>query len=247
MKIFLIGINGKMGRAICDAAEQSGVTVAGGIDVSGEGRYKVVPQRRGSGRRFRLHHRFFPSGSARRRYCARAQDEKARRHRDDGIHGRTARRDRALSSEVPVFRSANMSVGVNVVESVLPMLAKALKGFDVEIVEAHHNRKVDAPSGTALQMLAAVESGLDYDPHIVYGRQGESKREKGDIGVHAVRGGTIVGEHTVIFAGEDEIIEIKHTALSRRIFAVGSLRAASFLIGKAPGMYDMADCLAEGK
>ena len=203
MKIFLIGINGKMGRAICDAAEQSGVTVAGGIDVSGEGRYKVFRN--------------------------------------------AAEVDVDFDCIIPVFRSANMSVGVNVVESVLPMLAKALKGFDVEIVEAHHNRKVDAPSGTALQMLAAVESGLDYDPHIVYGRQGESKREKGDIGVHAVRGGTIVGEHTVIFAGEDEIIEIKHTALSRRIFAVGSLRAASFLICKAPGMYDMADCLAEGK
>ena len=125
---------------------------------------------------------------------------------------------KALSEKVPVFRSANMSLGVNVVESVLPTLASALKGFDVEIVEAHHNRKADAPSGTALQMLESVKKGLDYDPRIVYGREGESKREKGDIGVHAIRGGTIVGEHTVMFIGEDEIVEIKHTALSRRIF-----------------------------
>ena len=148
-----------------------------------------------------------------------------------------------LSKSVAVFRSANMSVGVNVVEKVLTDLAKALKGYDIEIVEAHHNQKADAPSGTALQMLDSVKAGLDYNPDIVYGRQGESKRKQGDIGVHAVRGGTIVGEHTVIFAGQDEIIEVKHTALSRKIFAIGSLKAAEFLIGKAPSIYNMTDYL----
>lgn len=247
MKIFLIGINGKMGRAICDAAEQSGVTVAGGIDVSGEGRYKVFRSAAEVDVDFDCIIDFSRPAALGDVIALARRTKKPAVIATTGYTDEQLAEIKALSSEVPVFRSANMSVGVNVVESVLPMLAKALKGFDVEIVEAHHNRKVDAPSGTALQMLAAVESGLDYDPRIVYGRQGESKREKGDIGVHAVRGGTIVGEHTVIFAGEDEIIEIKHTALSRRIFAVGSLRAASFLICKAPGMYDMADCLAEGK
>lgn len=149
-----------------------------------------------------------------------------------------------LSKTVPVFMSANMSLGVNVMAKALKMLTASLKGFDIEIIEAHHNQKVDAPSGTAKLLLESVKSSLDYTPDVVSGRDGDDcKRKSTDIGMHAVRGGTIVGEHTVIFAGDDEIIEIKHTALSRKILASGAVSAAGFVIGKKPGMYNMDDYL----
>ena len=123
--------------------------------------------------------------------------------------------------------------------------AKALgTDFDVEIVEAHHNQKLDAPSGTALMLEKSVEEGLDYKPEIVYDRhERRQKRDKKEIGMHSIRGGTIVGEHEIIFAGQDEIIKIEHTALSRNIFAVGALNAAVFLKDKKSGLFSMSDVI----
>lgn len=153
---------------------------------------------------------------------------------------------RAASAELALLRSGNMSLGINLLSALAKTAAKVLgTSFDVEIVEAHHNRKLDAPSGTALMLEKSIEEGLDYEPELVYDRhERRQKRDHREIGMHAIRGGTIVGEHEIIFAGNDEIIRLSHTAMSRNVFAVGALNAAAFLPGKAPGLYDMSDVIA---
>lgn len=146
------------------------------------------------------------------------------------------------SKSTPVFFSANMSLGVNLVSELIKRAAMQLEGlFDIEIIEKHHNKKVDAPSGTALMLADSINSVLSEKAEYVYERQSKrEKRTKNEIGLHAVRGGTIVGEHEVIFAGNDEIIEIKHTALSKEVFAVGAIKAAVYMNGKTEaGLYDM--------
>jgi len=149
------------------------------------------------------------------------------------------------SEQIPILSSANMSYGVNLLIDLVKRASKALEGsFDIEIIEKHHNQKLDAPSGTALEIANSINSVLDQKQEYVYDRHSKrEKRSKNEIGIHAVRGGTIVGEHSVIFAGNDEIIEIKHTAMSREIFAEGALRAAKFLYNKKPGLYNMADLI----
>lgn len=152
----------------------------------------------------------------------------------------------ALSKSSAVLRSANMSVGINllfkVLKEVSPILAKA--GFDIEILEKHHNRKLDAPSGTALALADAVNESLDNAYHYKYDRTTERvKRDQKEIGIQAVRGGTIVGEHDIIFAGQDEVITFNHAAQSRAIFANGAVQAAKFLAQKGAGMYDMSDVI----
>ncbi len=159
-------------------------------------------------------------------------------------HSQTQARMLKKTSEIiPVFYSANMSLGINLLIGLVKKAAKLLQtSFDIEIVEKHHNQKIDAPSGTALAIADAVNSVLDQKHEYVYDRHSRrKKRSRNEIGIHAIRGGTIVGEHSVIFAGNDEIIEIRHSALSKEIFATGALSAARFIIGKKPGMYDMND------
>ncbi|PKM73988.1 MAG: 4-hydroxy-tetrahydrodipicolinate reductase [Firmicutes bacterium HGW-Firmicutes-16] len=151
------------------------------------------------------------------------------------------------SKSVPVFRSGNMSLGINLLTALIKKAATVLgDNFDVEIVERHHRTKVDAPSGTAIMLADAAASALPHDSEYIYDRQSvRQKRGKNEIGISSVRGGTIVGEHEVIFAGTDEVIEFKHTAYSRDVFANGALSAAVFLSKvKAPGMYDMNDVLS---
>lgn len=151
------------------------------------------------------------------------------------------------SDIIPIFMSANMSVGVNLIIQLVSEAAKVLEGYDIEIIEKHHNQKIDSPSGTALMIANAIKGASSNDYNFVYGRNPQSgKRKPGEIGIHSVRGGTIVGEHDVIFAGNDEIVEINHTALSRKIFAQGALKAAQFLYGKKPGLYSMSDLLMKG-
>lgn len=150
------------------------------------------------------------------------------------------------SKKVAVLRSANMSLGINTILKLVAAAAKvfAAADFDMEIVEKHHNRKVDAPSGTALAIADAINEVLNKEYAYKYDRSKERKmRDKKEIGISAVRGGTIVGEHEVIFAGENEIIEIKHTAQSRCVFAEGALRAAVFLSAKESGLYSMKDLI----
>lgn len=150
-----------------------------------------------------------------------------------------------LAKEIPVFFSANMSLGVNLLIDLVKKAARFLENnFDIEIVEKHHNQKIDAPSGTALAIADSINSVLNEKQEYIYDRHSRrKKRSPKEIGIHAVRGGTIVGEHSVIFAGNDEIIEINHIAMSKDIFAVGALRAAKFIVGKKPGLYAMSDML----
>lgn len=148
------------------------------------------------------------------------------------------------SSKIPVLLSANMSLGVNLLIELVKKAAKTLYGsFDIEIIEKHHNQKVDAPSGTALAIADAINNVVAPNQlRYVYDRHSTlQKRTRDEIGIHAIRGGTITGEHTVLFAGNDEMIEIKHTAVSKELFAEGALKAATFLFGKAPGYYRMQD------
>ena len=149
------------------------------------------------------------------------------------------------AGEIAVFYSRNMSLGINLLMSLCRRAAAALgSDFDVEIVEKHHRNKLDAPSGTAL-MLADAVSGADKEPHpLVFDRtERRAVRPRGEIGISSVRGGSIVGEHEVIFAGKDEVITLSHSASSREVFATGALRAAEFLIGKPAGTYDMGSLL----
>lgn len=150
----------------------------------------------------------------------------------------------AEASRIPILRAANMSLGINLLRMLVRQTAAALGAeFDIEIVEKHHKMKKDAPSGTALAL--AGEADLQGDGRFVYGREGRrALRESGEIGIHAVRGGTIVGEHDVIFAGPDEVITLRHTAYSRSLFAAGAIQAARFLAGRKPGLYSMDDVLS---
>ena len=147
------------------------------------------------------------------------------------------------SRKVAVLKSANMSLGINTLLKLVQDAAKVLAaaGFDMEIVEKHHRLKLDAPSGTALALADSINEAMDNQYHYVYDRsQKREKREQKEIGISAVRGGTIVGEHEVIFAGPDEVIEFKHTAYSKTVFAKGAVEAAKFLSGKPAGMYNMS-------
>lgn len=163
-----------------------------------------------------------------------------------GLSEEQIRKIKEASEKIPVLRSANMSLGVNLLLKLLQDAAKVLvpAGFDAEIVEKHHNQKVDAPSGTAIAMADSMNQALDGEYTYNFDRSSvRKKREQKEIGIVAVRGGNIVGEHDVIFAGEDEVIEFKHTAYSKAIFAKGAVAAAGFLAGKTPGLYDMSDVI----
>ena len=149
------------------------------------------------------------------------------------------------ASKIPVFYSANMSLGVSLIIDLCCRAAKVLQSeFDIEVIEKHHNKKVDAPSGTALAIADAISRELEIAPVYMFDRHSHrTAREKREIGIHAVRGGTIVGEHSVIFAGLDEVIEIKHSAASKEVFAAGAIAAARFMKGKPSGFYNMKDLI----
>jgi 4-hydroxy-tetrahydrodipicolinate reductase len=149
------------------------------------------------------------------------------------------------SKLIPVFKSANMSLGVNLIISLAKQAAKTLyEDFDIEIIEKHHNQKLDSPSGTALMIADSINDALDKEYSYTYGRHSKlQKREKKEIGIHAIRGGSIVGEHQVIFASGGEVIEVNHSALSRDVFGYGALRASKLIYDKQNGLYNMDDIL----
>lgn len=150
------------------------------------------------------------------------------------------------AESVAIFFSANMSLGVSLLAELAKKAAAVLgDGFDIEIIEKHHNQKIDAPSGTALMLASAVKEGLSYDPTYVFDRHAtRQKRDPHEIGFSAIRGGTIVGEHDILFAGHDECITLSHTAQSKEVFAVGAVNAARFLNGKPAGFYTMKELVS---
>jgi 4-hydroxy-tetrahydrodipicolinate reductase len=164
-----------------------------------------------------------------------------------GFTGEEKQRMSKAAENIPILNSANMSIGVNLILSLVRQAAAALYGdFDIEIVEKHHNQKADSPSGTALMIADAINESLNNELEYNFGRHSKTeKRGKRELGIHAVRGGAIVGEHDVIFAGGGEVIEINHSALSRDVFAHGALRAARFLADKENGLYSMKDVISE--
>lgn len=165
-----------------------------------------------------------------------------------GLNDETVEMINKASENVAMFRSANMSLGINLLAAILKKYSEVLydAGFDVEIVERHHNQKIDSPSGTALMLGDAVNEGVGNKLEYVYDRsQVRQKRDRRELGFSAVRGGTIVGDHEVIFAGQDEVIEFTHSAHSKEVFAVGAVKAAKFIKGRKPGKYDMQDVMAE--
>ena len=244
-KIIISGCNGRMGRvveSICEADPD--VSVVAGFDVSLESRaFPVfVSPANFTGEADAVID--FSSPAALDGLLAFALERKV-----PLVLATTGYSDEQLaqideaSKRIPIFRSANMSLGINVLLELVKKAAAVLgDSYDIEIVEKHHNRKVDAPSGTALMIADAAASALNFKPEYVYERHSvRQSREKKEIGISAVRGGTIVGIHEIMFAGRDEIIEIKHTAMSREIFANGAVKAAKFLAGVSkPGMYDMS-------
>ena len=154
---------------------------------------------------------------------------------------------KAAAEQIPIFFTFNMSLGINLLVDLAKRATKVLGDqFDIEIVEKHHNLKKDAPSGTAIMIAEAINEELDNKMHYVYDRHSVRKpREKTEIGMHSIRGGTIVGEHDIIFAGRDEVITLSHSAGSKQVFAVGSVNAAVFLSGCEKGLYQMSDLLSE--
>ena len=164
-----------------------------------------------------------------------------------GIAGDLENQVKAASETIPIFRSFNMSLGISLLQALVRQATRLLwDSCDIEIIEKHHNRKVDAPSGTAVMIAQAAASVLPYEPSYVYDRTLEHKRrEKKDIGVHSIRGGNIVGEHEIMFIGEHETLTISHSAQSRELFANGAVKAAEFMMTKkTPGLYNMDDLVA---
>lgn len=249
LKIIISGCNGYMGRTVARIAEEDNeVEVAAGFDVNTEkpGAFPVYadPMEFGGQADALID---FSSPAALINLLGYAKLKKIPLILcTTGYDDNDLKRIRKTAEKIPVFKSGNMSVGINLMMELIRRACTFLgKGFDVEVVEKHHRRKIDAPSGTAQMLADAARSSLPYEAEYIYERQSVRKpRADNEIGISSLRGGTIVGEHSVVFAGLDEVIEIKHTAFSRDIFAAGAVKAAKFMATiEKPGLYDMQDLI----
>jgi len=237
MKAILIGY-GKMGRMVEDSLKELGWEILGVVDPEMFRSPLDVPGKPDAIVDFSYPGNLENAVKAARMYgCALVEGT-------TGLSEAQLAMVREAAADCPVIQSYNFSQGVAAIRKAARLLAEALMpGFDCEIVEAHHHFKEDAPSGTAKMLLAAVDPAGEYE--VVNGRSGRPGARGHEIGVHALRGGTDPGEHQVLFFGEDEIVEIRHSAISRRIFARGAARATDYLVGKPNGMYTMDDVLGE--
>lgn len=249
VRAIMHGCSGAMGRVITDLVkDDKELVIAAGVDISEEGTYPY-PVYKSLDEVKEEADVIIDFSSAKAAdglldYCARTG--MAVVLCTTGLSKEQTQKAEEVSKKAPVLRSANMSLGVNTLLKLLKEAAPVLypAGFDVEIVEKHHNKKIDAPSGTALALADAVNESLDNTCHYKYDRFSERvPRDPREIGIQSVRGGTIVGEHDVIFAGTDEVITFTHTAYSKAIFAKGAIQAAKFLGGKPAGLYSMADVI----
>ena len=257
MKVMIFGACGRMGKAVADAAERSGNIIAAGIDINAAAApltYKYPIYEKPAD--------FTGLADVLIDFSHHTALEGilnfARERRMPAVIATTGHTPqevelmRAASLVIPIFYSRNMSLGVNLLLELVRSAAAALGAdYNIEIVEEHHKHKLDAPSGTALMLAEAASEGLrcaegeDYKTEIVTERASRrAERGAQEIGIHSVRGGSIVGEHEVIFAGQNEVIRLSHSASSREVFADGAIKAAAFLIGKPAGMYDMRDLVS---
>ena len=249
LKIILSGCSGKMGRVISEmASNDNEVEIVAGIDIVKNERatYPIYPAFEQCTETADVIIDFsFHSAIAEILEFAIARSVPAV-IATTGFNSEELELIEDAEKKIPIFRSANMSLGINLICQLAKQAAKLLPDFDIEIIEKHHNQKVDSPSGTALMLADEISSVLPSKTEYVHGRSGIcGKRTKNEIGIHAVRGGTIVGEHDVLFAGANEIVTISHTAMSREILANGAVCAAAFVIGKAAGAYSMKDIFSE--
>lgn len=248
IKILLSGANGRMGRAISQlVAEADGAEILCGVDLNTEssGGFPIYPDFQSVPELPDVIIDFSNPANFENLMDYAESKKLPVVVATTGLNKEQKERLTTASETIPVFFSANMSLGVNLICE-LAKKATAFLGdsFDIEIVERHHNQKLDAPSGTALAIADAINEELDGNGHYVYDRHSvRKKREKTEIGIHAVRGGTIVGDHTVIFAGNNEVIELTHHAASREIFASGAVKAGLFMAGKPAGFYNMTNLI----
>ena len=240
MKIAILGAAGRMGRKLCELAPEAGLEVVARVDVA-EGFDKEWPAGTEGVVDF-SHHTALPPA------IAKAADQGI--PYVIGTTGVTAEEQKsvdAAAAKIPVVQSGNYSLGVNLLLELVRKAAEVLgPEYDVEVTEMHHRHKKDAPSGTALMLAksAAAGRGADFDKAAIYGRQGEvGERPRGEIAIHALRGGSVVGDHTVMFAGDVERVELTHRAQSREAFAAGALKAVAWAAGKRPGAYNMRHVL----
>lgn len=246
VRIIMNGCNGHMGRVISDlVAKDEDAEIVAGVDIADAGihSYPVFTDIHACDVQADVMIDFSSAKAtdAVLEYCG--EKELPLVLCTTGLSGEQIEKVQETAKKTAVLRSANMSLGINTLLKLLQDAAKVLAaaGFDMEIVERHHNLKVDAPSGTALALADSLNEAMDHQYHYVYDRsQKREQRDAKEIGISAVRGGTIVGDHEVIFAGPDEVIEFKHTAYSKTVFAKGAVEAAKFLKGKTAGLYNMS-------
>lgn len=244
IKIIMHGFNGKMGQAICKIVEQDkNSKIVAGVDInSANAPFPTFTDINDCNVEADVVIDFSTATAVGRLIdycvakkmpvvvCTTGLDENINKKIDDA------------SKQIPIFKSANMSLGINLIASLLKKASAILdeNGFDIEIIEKHHNQKIDAPSGTALLLADAINDAMDNKFDYVYDRtKTREKRTKEEIGISVIRGGNIVGEHSVIYAGKDEVIEFTHFAYSKEVFATGAVKASKFLINKSPGKYNM--------
>ena len=249
VKVIMHGCNGRMGQVITDLAkEDADIEIVAGIDVidNKDNGYPVFTDINACDVEADVVIDFTNSKAVDNLLAYCEEKKLPVVLCSTGLSEEQVEKVSRVSSNIPVLRSGNMSVGINTLIKILETVSKPLKeaGFDIEIVEKHHNQKLDAPSGTAMMLADAVNNELGGDMEYVYDRSSRrSIRPEKEIGISAVRGGTIVGDHDVIFAGKDEVVQITHRAYSRAIFAKGALSAAKFLKGKTSGLYNMSDVI----
>ncbi|MCI8413551.1 MAG: 4-hydroxy-tetrahydrodipicolinate reductase [Clostridia bacterium] len=243
MNVFIVGIGGKMGRVLCERAAEKGVTISGGLDKTASPLYPTFASAKEVTVPVDAIIDFSRPSTLTEIIALCDRFSCPCVLCTTGYNAAEQKKIQELSARVPVFQSENMSLGVNVLSLLAEKAAALLQDFDIEIIERHHNQKADAPSGTAKLLCRAIERGTNYTPDYIYGREGDCKRKKGEIGVHAVRGGTIVGEHEIAFCGQQEVVTLSHSAGSRSIFADGALEAAKWIMGKSPALYDMRNML----
>jgi len=250
IKIIMHGCNGKMGQVISDIVEQDdNAVITAGIDIfdNRPNRYPVYTDIKQCDAEADVVIDFSSAAAVDplMEYCEKRNLPLVLC--STGLSEEQITNIHKLSNKLAILKSANMSFGVNTVMKVLKNVTKLLAeaGYDIEIVEKHHNQKVDAPSGTAIALADVMNEELNNEYEYRYDRSDiREKRKKKEIGISAVRGGTIVGDHDIIFAGTDEVIEISHRAYSKAVFAKGAVEAAKFLAGKPAGLYDMSDVIS---
>ena len=252
LKIIIIGYMGRLGSAICRLAETTkNIEVAAGVDLAANVHPSTFPTYHDIsdcvvGADCIIDCSLAPAVPSALSYALKTLSPLV--ICTTGLSAETIELIDKASHKIPIFRSANMSLGINLMCSLSEKLARILPdaGFDIEIIEKHHNQKLDAPSGTAYMLADAINQAAGGSFEYIYNRSNvHAVRGNKEIGIHALRGGTIIGDHEVVFAGSDEVLEIKHSAASKEVFAVGALKAAQYTASKQPGLYDMRKLIEE--